>query len=141
MLDFSVSVWPFVVIAVANFFLSWVYYSPAVPWFQIWQKGIGMDPNKKAPSEEDMKRMPGLMLGAALATLLLSYGLQVFIHSLRVTDFGSGALVGVAAWLVFAVTQGLNTRFEGKPFSLFVINTIWYLVTYAVFGGIVAVWR
>jgi hypothetical protein len=31
MLDFSLSWLPFVVIAVANFFVSWLHYSPAAP--------------------------------------------------------------------------------------------------------------
>jgi predicted membrane protein len=141
MLDFSVSLWPLLVVAVANFILSWIYYSPAVPWFKAWQVAVGMDPNKKEMTEEDKKAMPGLMFGALVATFLLSYGLQVVIHSLKATDFVSGLVIGVVAWLVFAVTQGLNARFEGKKFVLFIINSVWYLITYAGFGGLVAVWH
>ena len=141
MLDFSVSVWPLLVVAVANFFLSWIYYSPAVPWFKAWQKAVGMDPNKTEMTDEDKKAMPGLMFGALVATFLLAYGLQVVVHSLKVTDFWGGALVGVVLWAAFALTQGLNARFEGKKASLLVINGVWYLVTYAGFGGLVAVWR
>jgi hypothetical protein len=141
MLDFSVSLWPLLVVAVANFILSWIYYSPAVPWFKIWQVAVGMDPNKKEMTEEDKKAMPGLMLGAVIATLLLSYGLQIVMHSLKIADFVSGLEVGVVFWAIFAVTQSLNARFEGKKFSLFIINSVWYLITYAGFGGLVAVWH
>lgn len=79
MLDLSVALLPLAEIALANFFLSWLYYSPAVPWFR--------------------------------------------------------------TWAAFAVTQSLNTQFEGRKPSVLVINNVLYLLTYAVFGAILAVWR
>jgi len=141
MLDFSLSWLPFIVIAVANFFLSWLYYSPAVPWFKAWQVGVGMDPNKKRMSEADRKAMPRLMGSGLVASLLLSYGLQIAVHSIKAADFGTGALVGLVAWLAFVVTHSLNTLFEGRKPVVLVINNVLYAVTYIVFGGLVAVWR
>jgi len=141
MLDFSFSWLPFVVIAVVNFFLSWLYYSPAVPWFKTWQVNIGMDPNKKGMTDAERKAMPRLMGGGLVASLLLSYGLQVVIHSIKATDFGTGALVGLVAWLAFVVTHSLNTQFEGRKPVVLVINNVLYLVTYVVGGGVVAIWR
>lgn len=141
MLDFSFLWLPFVVIGVANFFISWLYYSPAVPWFRAWQVGVGMDPNKRQMSEADRRAMPRLMGGAAVASFLFSYGLQVVIHSMKVTDFGTGALAGIAVWLAFAVTHSLNTQFEGRKPVVLLINNILYLVTYAVGAGVVAIWR
>lgn len=133
MLDFSLSWLPFVVVAVANFFVSWLYYSPAVPWFKTWQVSIGVDPNPQA--------MPRLMGGAVVASLLFSYGLQVVVHSIGATDFGTGALVGLVAWLAFVVTHSLNTQFEGRKPVLLLINNCLYALTYVVFGGVVAIWR
>jgi hypothetical protein len=141
MLDFSLSWLPFVVIAVVNFFLSWIYYSPSAPWFRAWQVGVGLDPNKKEMSAEDKKAMPRLMGGAAIASLLLSYGLQVVVYSLKALDFGSGLLVGLILWLAFVVTHSLSTQFEGRKPVVLVINNVLYAVTYAIFGGLMAVWR
>jgi len=141
MIDFSFSWLPFVVIAVANFFLSWIYYSPVVPWFRAWQVGVGMDPSKKQMSEADRRAMPRLMGGAAVASLLFSYGLQVVVHSVKAVDFGTGVLVGVAVWLAFAVTHSLSTQFEGRKPVVLVINNCLYLVTYAIGAGVVAIWR
>ena len=141
MLHFEISWLPFAVVAVANFFLSWIYYSPAVPWFRSWQVGIGMDPNKKEMTEEDRKAMPRLMGGAAVATLIFAYGLQVVIHSLGAADFWSGCLAGVVIWITFAVTHSLNTQFEGRKPVVLVINNVWYLITYVVYGGLLAVWK
>ena len=44
-------------------------------------------------------------------------------------------------WLAFVVTHSLNTQFEGRKPVVLVINNVLYLVTYVVFGGIVAIWR
>ena len=43
MLDFSFSLVPFLIVGFGNFFLSWLYYSPAVPWFKVWALNVGMD--------------------------------------------------------------------------------------------------
>lgn len=141
MLDFSVSLVPLFVVAIVNFVLSWVYYSPMVPWFKAWVVGTGNDPNKKEMTEAEKKEFPGIMLGALASTFLLAYGLQVFVHSIHAADFVTGALVGLAAWLTFAVTHSLNSRFEGRKVVILVINNGLYLVTYVVYGGLLAVWR
>jgi UDP-N-acetylmuramyl pentapeptide phosphotransferase/UDP-N-acetylglucosamine-1-phosphate transferase len=141
MIDFSFSWLPFIVIGLVNFFLSWLYYSPAAPWFRAWQIGVGMDPNKRQMSEADKKAMPRLMGGAAIASLLFSYGLQVAVHSIKASEFGTGVLVGVVIWLAFVVTHSLNTQFEGRTPVVLLINNCLYLVTYALGAGVVAVWR
>jgi len=58
MFDFNLSWLPFIVVAVANFVVSWLYYSPAVPWFKTWQINIGGDPKKRGMTEADRKAMP-----------------------------------------------------------------------------------
>lgn len=138
MIDFNISVLLFVTVGVANFVLSWLYYSPMVPWFKTWQIGVGADPNKKEMTEEDKKAMPRLMIGAVLSSFLLSYGLQVVVHSVKATDFASGALIGLVLWFGFAVTHSLNSQFEGRKPVVLVINNVLYLLTYAGFGGIIA---
>jgi len=139
MIDFKLSVLPFIIIFVTNFLLSWIYYSPMVPWFKTWQIGIGADINKTEMTEEDKKSMPRLMGGAVVASLLLSYGLQIIVHSVKANDFASGALVGFVLWMGFVVTHSLNTQFEGRKPIILVINNVLYLLTYTVFAGIVAV--
>lgn len=141
MLDLTISLVPFLVIGVANFFLSWLYYSPAVPWFKAWQTGIGLGLDKKEEIEKSKSEMPRLMVGATVATFLLSYVLQVVVHSVKAADFGTGALTGAVLWAGFALTVGLNSQFEGKKPMVLVINSVLYLVTYAVYGGVLAVWR
>ena len=47
--------------------------------------------------------------------------------------------IGVGAIIGFAVTHSLNTQFEGRKPIVLVINNVLYLLTYVVFGGIIAV--
>ena len=141
MFQFSVAVLPFIGIAILNFFGSWVYYSPISPFFKQWQLALGMDPNKRQMTEEDKKNMPRLFGGAIVSSFLLSYGLQFFVKNLLLETCSEGVIVGGVIWVAFAVTQSLNTQFEGRKPVVLVINNIWYLVTYALLGGLAAVWR
>ena len=139
MLDFSVSVLPLLAIAVVNFFLSWIWYSPAL-FLKPWATALGTY-GKKEITEAEKKAMPFLFLSGLIASVLLSYGLQVVVHSVGATTFGGGLLEGVAAWAAFALTHSLNTLWEGRKPIVLVINNGLFLLTYALFGGLVAVWR
>lgn len=141
MLDYSIAWLPLLTVAVANFFLSWVYYSPVSPFFKKWQQAIGMDPNVRTMSEDQKKAMPRLMGGAVVGTLLFAYGMQILFHSLQLITVMDGMKLGFVAWFAFAVTHSLNTQFEGRKPVLLVINDLWFLITYVGFGGLLAVWK
>lgn len=139
MLDFSVSVLPLVVVAAANFVLSWLWYSPLL-FMKPWAKALGFDA-KGEMTEEDKKAMPGLFLSAVVVSFILSYGLQVVVRSVGAESFAQGFLVGVVLWAVFALTHSLNTLWEGRKPVVLAVNNGLFLVSYALFSGIVAVWR
>jgi hypothetical protein len=139
MLQFHISILPLVVVAVANFFLSWVWYSPLL-FMKPWAKALGTW-GKTEMTESERKAMPFLMLGGFVSSFILSCGLQIVVHGMGVTDFAGGLLVGVVAWATFALTHSLNTLFEGRKPVVLVINNGLFLLTYALFGGLVAVWR
>jgi hypothetical protein len=139
MLQFEVSVLPLVAIAVVNFFLSWIWYSPLL-FMKPWAKALGTY-GKTGMTEAEKKAMPFLYLSGLVSSLLLSYGLQVVVHSVGAKGFWGGFLVGVVIWAAFALTHSLSTLWEGRKPTVLVINNGLYLLTYAVFGGVVAVWR
>jgi hypothetical protein len=138
MLRFEVSVLPLITVALANFFLSWLWYSPLL-FMKPWAKALGTY-GKTEMTEAEKKAMPWLFLSGALSSLLLSYGLQVIVHSIGAEGFLGGALVGVVAWFAFALTHSLNTLFEGRKPLVLAINDALFLLSYAVFGGVVAIW-
>jgi hypothetical protein len=139
MLQFSVSPLPLIVVALVNFFLSWLWYSPVL-FLKPWATALGTY-GKKEMTEAEKKAMPFLFLSGFLASLILSYGLQVVVHSLSAEGFAAGALVGIVVWATFALTHSLNTLWEGRKPIVLVINNGLFLLSYAVFGGLVAVWR
>lgn len=103
-------------------------------------KALGFDPQHKM-SEEEKKMMPVLFLSGIVASFLVVYGMMVIIHSLKVTDFLSGLGVGAVIWAGFALTHSLNTLWEGRKPKVLVINNGLFLLTYALYGGILAIWR
>jgi Protein of unknown function (DUF1761) len=139
MLHFEVSILPLVVIALVNFFLSWIWYSPVL-FLKPWATALGTY-GKTEMTEAEKKAMPFLFLNGLIASFILSYGLQVVVHSVGAVDFFGGLVVGVAVWATFALTHSLSTLWEGRKPIVLVINNGLYLLTYAVFGGVVAVWR
>lgn len=139
MLHFEVAVVPLLVVGLANFILSWLWYSPVL-FMKPWVKALGFD-TKTEMTAEEKKAMPFLFLNGILASLLLAYGLQILVHSLGAADFASGALIGLVVWAAFALTHSLNTLWEGRKIVVLVINNGLFLLTYAGFGGLLAVWR
>lgn len=139
MLQFQPSVLPLIAIAIVNFFLSWIWYSPVL-FLKPWATALGTY-GKKEMTEKEKKAMPFLFLSGLIASFILSYGLQVVVHSMGATDFASGLLVGVVVWAAFALTHSLNTLWEGRKPVVLVVNNGLFLLTYALFGGLVAVWR
>lgn len=138
-LDFSVSVLPLIVLTIANFFLSWFWYSPVL-FAKPWSKALGWE-LKKEMTEDEKKAMPGLFLSGLIASALLIYALQVVVHSLKAGDFVTGALIGLVIWFGFALTHSLNTLWEGRKPIVLTINNGLFLLTYAGFGGLLAIWR
>ena len=140
MLDFSVSVLPLIVLALGNFILSWAWYSPIL-FAKPWMKALGINPDKKEMTEEEKRNMPWLFLNGLIASFLVVYGMMVAVHSLNIADFAGGLLVGVVIWAGFALTHSLNTLWEGRKPLVLLINNGLFLLTYALYGGILAVWR
>lgn len=141
MLDFSISFLPCIVVALVNFLASWLWFSPAAPWFKAWALGIGSNPDKKEMTEAEKREFPFIMLGALVSTALLSFGLQILVRSVGATRFVDGLLVGALVWATFAVSLALNSRFEGRKPVVIVINLTLYLLAYGLAGGVFAVWR
>ena len=139
MLDFQVSVLPLVAVAAANFILSWLWYSPLL-FMKPWARALGFE-GKTEMTDQEKKAMPFLFLNGVAASLILAYGLQVVVHSIGAATFAEGVLIGAVLWAGFALTQSLNTLWEGRKPVVLVINNGLFLLTYALFGGLVAVWR
>jgi len=86
----------------------------------------------------------GVMALIFIANLILSFAL-VKIIGLGGPDwatFGKGSLVGAICGLGFVVPPMFAGHIsEGKPFKLFGINALYWLIAMYLSGGILAIWR
>jgi len=139
MLKFELTLTPFFCIALANFVFSWLWYSPLL-FAKPWAKALGMDMNRKM-TDAEKKKMPLLFAGAIFSSFALSLVLQVLVRSVGATDFSQGAALGTLCWLGFALTGSLGTLWEGRKTLVLVVNNGLFLLTYTVFGGILAAWH
>jgi hypothetical protein len=87
-----------------------------------------------------MARIFGL---AALATLVMAFNLAAFIGPKASLGFGLFAgFAGFAASLGWvAMSLGVIKLFEQRPFKLWLVNSGYQVVAYAVMGGLLGVWR
>jgi hypothetical protein len=139
MIDFSPSFAPLVALSLANFILSWLWYSPLL-FAKPWMRALGNDSGHEM-TDAEKRRMPFLFLSGIVSSVLLVYGMMVFTRSLGITRFWPGAAVGCLAWAAFCLTHSLNTLWEGRKPVVLLINNGLFLLTYASFGGILALWR
>lgn len=130
-----------VVSALVSVFLGFMWYGPLFgkKWMAL--AGIAMPAEK--PSFAMMLRP---MLISVVGSLFMAYAL---VNSMT---FGNAYLgmSGVSAalmaafwnWLGFIVPPALNTiAWEGKSWTLFWINTGYFLVYLAIIGSILAAWK
>lgn len=141
MLHCTHSVAPIAVVALVNFILSWLWYSPLL-FAKPWLIALGLDPNRgpKDMTDAEKKRMPFLFLGGVASSVLRATSLAVLVSSLGAKSFGEGAAIGLLTWAGFALTYSFDTLWEGRKGKVLLINNGLLVLTHAVFGGVLAVW-
>jgi hypothetical protein len=123
-----------VVAALANYIIGAIWYSAL--FRKSWTRLMGMSEMKvTAPSV-----ILGLV-GALLMSYILHHALFFADTYLGTSGIGGGLMVGALNWLGFIapVTIGVVT-YEKKPFSLWLINNGYWLLSLLVMGVILAVW-
>ena len=142
MLNFNISWGHVAALAVANFLLSWAWYSPAL-FYKPWMMGLGKDPNRdmKDMTEAEKKMMPILMANGLVASFIKVWVLAVLVLSLGAPSFMAGAVIGLLVWFGLTLTASLDTLWEGRKALVLVVNNGLFILTYMAFAGILAAWR
>ena len=120
--------------AVASMIIGFLWYGPL--FGNQWKKLMNF-------TDKSMKKMTPVqaMIGGFISTLIMSYILAHFIDYTQAATFMDGAVAGIWLWLGFIATVQIGSvLWEGKPLKLYAINTLHYLVTLVIMGGILAVW-
>ena len=97
---------------------------------------------KRLSGIKEMKPSPLVMLVGFISTIVFNFIMLMLIQTANISTFFEGAVMGGMLWLGFiATTQLGSVLYDKKPVALYLINTLQYLVSMAVVGGILAIWK
>jgi len=139
MINFTISLLPLIILSIVNFLLSWIWYSPVL-FAKPWMKALGINENHEM-NEREKKQMPFLFLSGFISSILFVLVLMILINNLEINNFLSGMKIGFLFWIGFVITHSLNTLWEGRKLKVLVINNGLFIITYTVFGGLLAIWK
>ena len=120
--------------AIAYFILGWIWYS--LLFQSQWLALVGKSMGASAP-------LPTLLIESFILGLVLSYATAIAL-SRRPEDLSVGQGVSFALFMGIAIygSQTLNNAlFESRPIALWVIDTGYVLIGFAIIGAIVGGWR
>ena len=124
-----------VVAPLVNYILGAIWYG--VLFRNAWQKLSGTAEMRVSA----LSIILGL-IGAFLMSFVLHHALFFADEYLKTGGVGGGLMVGFFNWIGFIapVTIGVVT-YEKKPFTLWILNNAYWLISLLVMGIILAVWQ
>lgn len=139
--DVPINYWAVLLAGVSNMIIGGLWYSPLFFGKQ-WMHLMGL--TKEHMEHEKKKGMATSYLVSFIGALVMAYVLShVFVYAstyTKTSGVSAGLMVGFWSWLGFVATVGLGSMlWEKRPFSLYLINMAYYLVTLCVMGVILAV--
>ncbi|MEK6839528.1 MAG: DUF1761 domain-containing protein [Nanoarchaeota archaeon] len=127
------------VAAIATIIIGSLWYSPLL-FGKIWMRLNGT--TQKQMQEAKKKSMGMLYFIAFITSLVTAYVLAHFMTYVEVTTLSGALQFGFWVWLgFFATTQLGMVLWDNKPFKLYLLNTLHYLVSLLVMSMILGLWR
>ncbi len=119
--------------AVASWLLGAVWYSPVL-FVKPWRAELGVPADAKA----DMGKMMPQLIGAFVIALIQAGAFAAFLGKQPIM---LGAAYGLTAGLCWVATAfALTYMFEGRSLRLLLINGGYNVVTFVLYGVILAAW-
>ena len=114
---------------VAHLIIGFVWYHPRV-FGGIWMRLLNMSPEQV---EKGKRRMPISAALAFLAGLVVAYVMSFMLPVLVYPDWIGAIELGFWCWLGFVAPPMLGVvLWEQKPFSLYLLNALYWLVSFVV---------
>lgn len=136
MYDVSVNYLAVAVAAIAAMVVGYIWYGMSA-FGRPWMTAIGK-------TEEQIKAdyKPTAMVWTYLFALITAFVLAHFISLIGASNLQDAIMVAVWAWVGFVATViAMNGIYEGRPSSLFWINSLYQLVTLVVMAIIIFSWK
>ena len=135
-----VNYWAVLVAGIVSMVLGFLWYGPL--FGKMWMGLMKID--KKKAEEMKKKGMSAMLpqfFTAFVSALVLNYFLALFVGYTQAITAVEGMQTGFHLWLGFIATVMIGiVLWEGKPFKLYLINALHYLVVLLINGAILAVW-
>lgn len=121
--------------AVIYWILGGVWY--AAIFSKAYQAALNFSEEEKVKVHKEFPKTLAAHLISGLITSLIIAGL---VKELGADSFIGGMGYGALLWLAFALTINLNyLMFEKRPLPVFYINNGFFLIAFAMVGGVLAV--
>ena len=92
--------------------------------------------------EKAKKNFPKALVVHFLCGIVAAYVIGRIVKAAGCTGFGQGIWIGLWVWLGFTVTLFLvATMFERYLMKMFWINNGFYIIAYAIMGGVMSAWQ
>lgn len=135
----DINYWAVLAAAAANMAVGFLWYGPL--FGKQWMRLTGIDKLSKKESDQMKEKGKKSMGIAAITSLIMAYVLAHFIDYVQAITIMDGIVLAFWLWIGFFVTTQLGmVLWENKPFKLYILNTLHYLVTLSVMASILAVW-
>lgn len=130
--------WAVLAAAAASYVLGALWYSPLL-FGKTWMHLMGFSHEHMEHQKKDAVR--GYILGFVTA-FVMAFILAHVVFFTKAMDWKSGLETGFWMWLGFVATVQLGGfLWEGKKFSLYLLNTSYNLVSLLLMGVILAMWQ
>jgi hypothetical protein len=133
-MDIHVNYLAVVVAAIANYIIAVIWY--AAIFSKLWKKLTGIS---------DMKPTPVNIVLVFIGSFVLSF---VLYHSIifgnayfKMGGIGGGIMGGFFGWLGYIAPVTLSTKvYEKKPWGLWLLDNVFWLISLLVMGAILSLW-
>lgn len=126
------------VAGIAATVVGFLWYGPL--FGKPWSKMMGFTPEKM--DEAKKKGMGKAYAVNFIGALVMAYVLDRSIAERFITSAGAAVTLAFWIWIGFiAFVMYGAVVWEGRPVKLFLINSLYYLVSLSVMGIILAFWR
>jgi hypothetical protein len=132
----EVTFWPILAAGIVSTLIGWVWYSPKV-FGGAWMRLTNLTPEMV---EKGKKRMPLMALVALLGSMLAAYVMSYFGIAWGVYDWIGAIELGFWCWIGFVAPAMLGqVLWDQKPVRLYLINSLFWLVSFIVMAIILVV--
>jgi hypothetical protein len=125
-----------VVAAIVQMVLGALWYSPIL-FGKMWMKLVGM------PSDYKPKGVAKSYMLMFISALIMAFVLALVVNLTGIFSIAGGVTAAFWVWIGFIATTGVSEylwTIKPKPWTLYVLNQAYWLVSLLIMGGLLAIW-